>query len=1038
MGTIVGANSTVKVETRTPPVTDVDGDQVGTLTTLEVNVERLRKCLEQNVSGEVRFDAGSRAMYAHDASNYRMVPIGVVVPKTVEDVIRAVEAARQAGAPILPRGGGTAIPGQGVNTAVLVDFSKYLNRVLEIDFAAKTAWVEPGCNLDVLRKAAGKKGLTFGPDPATHSRNTLGGMIGNNSCGAHSVAWGRTSDNIECLDLLLYDGTRLTVGPTSDEDLELFIGEGGRRGRIYSDLKKLRDKYATLIRERYPKIPRRVSGYNLDELLPEKGFNVARALVGTEGTCATVLRAQCKLVPNPRAKALVVLGFDSLVESADAVPEVLRFHPMACEGFDEEIFEDLKKKGIEIKNRHLLPEGKAWLLVELGDETKGGVESAAQEFAKFLDSKNTPNKLIDDPDLEKALWGVREEALGAVSWVPGEKENHDGWEDSAVHPNDVGAYMRDLQSLMTKYRYHGAIYGHFGDGCLHVRLDFDLETAHGIAKYRRFVQEAANLVTRYGGSLSGEHGDGQFRGELLERMFGPELVEAFAEFKAIWDPDWKMNPGKVVAPFRVDENLELGTAYDPPQLKTRFQFPSDRNSFALAAHRCVGAGVCRRASGGTMCPSYMVTREEKHSTRGRARLLFEMVKGDPVKGSWKSEAVKEALDLCLSCKGCKADCPVQVDMATYKAEFLSHYYEGRVRPRQAYLFGWIQVWAKFASLAPGFINLVGHVPGLRGLIKRIAGVDQARELPEFAPYTFRAWWNARPAKNAGYRKVILWADTFNNHFHPTTGQAAVEVLEDAGFTVIVPKNQLCCGRPLYDYGFVDEGKRYLERILASLRDEIRAGTYIVVLEPSCCSVFRDELLNLFPNDSDAKRLSEQTLLLGEFLNKHAKDYKPPILSRTGFLHGHCHQKAIQHMDDEIELLQKMELDITHPETGCCGMAGGFGFEAGEKYEVSIKCGERALLPALRTISAETLLIADGFSCREQVRQATGRTPMHLAQVIQMGIHEGAGLPVRPYPERRYVKPSRPVGDIVKTCTLVGIVLYGIWRLGGALLSRERC
>ena len=993
----------------------------------------LYRDLTRTVDGEVRFDAGTRGMYSHDSSNYRMTPIGVVLPRTLEGVQASVATARRYGAPILARGGGTAIPGQGVNTALMIDFSKYLHHVIEIDADAKIGVVEPGCILDDLRDAAKKHGLTFGPDPATHSRNTLGGMIANNSCGIHSVMAGRTVDNIERLEVLLYDGSQFEVGPISESELIRIIDGGGREGEIYAALRNLAERYAPLIRERYPRIPRRVSGYSLDELLPERGLNVARSLVGSEGTCALVLRAWCKLVPHLPNRAVVVLGFDDIASAGDFVPEALAAKPIGCEGLDDAFIEDMRKKGMQPKRLDLLPKGRAWLLVEFGGTTKEEADAKAYELTKKLQHGDPPYRLLDDPQFERDLWDLREAGLGATAFIPGEKPNHEGWEDTAVHPEQVGRYLRDFQKLIDDYGYRGAIYGHLGDGCVHVRLDFDLETKHGIERYRSFVEDGADLVVRYDGSLSGEHGDGQARGELLEKMYGPELLEAFAEFKRIWDPDWKMNPGKKVLPYRLDENLTLGTGYNPPELETHFKFPDDHESFAFATRRCVGAGVCRRTSGGTMCPSFMATREEKHSTRGRARLLFEMVRGDPVTGGWKSEEVKDALDLCLSCKGCKGDCPVQVDMATYKAEFLSHYYRGRRRPRQAYLFGFIQIWARLAALAPGFVNLIAGTPGLGALAKKLAGIAPERSLPKFAPYTFLSWWATRPKLNANGPRVILWPDTFNNHFHPTTAQAAVEVLEDAGFQVIVPEGSYCCGRPLYDYGFLSLARDYLRRILDGLRNEIRNGDYIVVLEPSCCSVFRDELVNLFPHDEDAKRLSQQVFLLSEFLNKRANGYCPPRLHARALVHGHCHHKSLMKMDDESELLKKMGIEADMPETGCCGMAGGFGFEPGAHHIVSLKCGERVLLPAVRNAAEKTLILADGFSCREQIAQTTDRRAMHLAQVMQLAIHEGSQAE-RARPERGYVNAPSPLKEDVKTAVLVAICAYGAFKLVRGLVK----
>jgi Fe-S oxidoreductase len=555
---------------------------------------------------------------------------------------------------------------------------------------------------------------------------------------------------------------------------------------------------------------------------------------------------------------------------------------------------------------------------------------------------------------------------------------------------------------MNGYGYRGTLYGHFGHACVHSRLNFDMETAEGIAKYRRFVEEAADLVVSYGGSLSGEHGDGQSRAELLPKMFGPELVHAFNEFKSIWDPQWKMNPGKVVEPYKLDENLRLGAGYKPWDPPTHFQYVDDHGSMAHAMLRCVGVGKCRHHEGGVMCPSFRVTREEEHSTRGRAHLLWEMVEGDVIRDGWRDERVKDSLDLCLACKGCKSDCPVGVDLATYKAEFLSHYYKGRVRPRSAYAFANIDIWARLASAAPGLVNLTTQMPFLRDIAKLVAGIPRQRQIPPFAPQTFRAWYRNRRPRNAGEKPVLLWPDTFNNYFLPDTAKAAVDVLEAAGFEVELPQTGLCCGRPLYDWGMLDRAKALLLQILDALAPEIEAGIPLVVLEPSCAAVFRDEMIGLFPSDQRAQRLSKQTFLLSEFLEKRAPHFELPKLARKALIHGHCHHKSLMKMSDEEAVLRRMGIDHQAPAPGCCGMAGSFGFEA-DKYEVSMDIGELELLPAVRQASPESLIIADGFSCREQIAQGTDRHALHLAEVIQMAL-DGEGLDA--YPERNSVLRRR--------------------------------
>ncbi|MGK2859333.1 MAG: FAD-binding and (Fe-S)-binding domain-containing protein, partial [Thermoanaerobaculia bacterium] len=700
----------------------------------------LARELREAISGEVLFDAGSRALYATDSSNYRQVPIGVVRPRNADEVVAALEVARRHGAPILGRGAGTSLAGQCCNVAVVLDFSRHMNRILEVSATGGFARVEPGVVLDNLRDAAETHGLTFGPDPATHSRCTLGGMIGNNSCGVHSIMAGKTDANVEELEIVTYDGARMRVGETSEAELDAIIRAGGRRGEIYSKLRSIRDRYAPLIREKFPKIPRAVSGYNLPYLLPEHGFHVARALVGTESTCVVVLEAKARLVHSPPVRNLLVLGFSDVYAAADRVLDVLEFGCIGLEGFDDRLVNDVRACGLDPESMAMLPAGAGWLLVEFGGETLTEANGKAGRLISAM--RGAPGEvpsvlLLDDPRLAAKIWKVRESALGATAVVEGRGHAYEGWEDAAVPPARLGDYLRDLRKLLDRYGYIGDFYGHFGDGCVHTRNDFDLTSRDGTAKYRAYVTDAAQMVARYGGSFSGEHGDGQSRAELLPIMFGDELMGAFREFKDAWDPEWKMNPGKVVEAYRLDENLRIGENYREKRPATHFSFPRDDGSFDHAISRCVGVGLCRRESGGTMCPSWMVTREEQHSTRGRARLLFEMLEGQVVKNGWRSEEVKGALDLCLACKGCKSDCPTQVDMASYKAEFLAHYYEGRLRPLAAYTMGWIHLWARAGSLVPRLANFLLEWPISAGIMKRFAGIAARREMPKFAERTFR-------------------------------------------------------------------------------------------------------------------------------------------------------------------------------------------------------------------------------------------------------------------------------------------------------------
>jgi FAD/FMN-containing dehydrogenase/Fe-S oxidoreductase len=1066
-----------------------------------------RNDVQNDFQNNVRFDPGSRALYATDGSNYRQVPIGVVLPRDADDVLATIAVCRDFGAPILCRGGGTSLAGQCCNVAVVLDFSRYMSRILEIDPARRIARVQSGVVLDTLRNAAEKYHLTFAPDPASHDRCTIGGMIGNNSCGVHSVMAGKTDDNIEQLEVVTYDGTRLTLGegliqdagapflarpvrekwgfsggqdePCEDsrprkpalsepEERGESNGSGGpevsgrsesdrsssdRATQIHTALKQIAHEYADLIRQKFPNIPRRVSGYNLNYLLPENGFHLARALVGSEGTCATVLEATCRLVESPPHRVLLVIAYPDIFQCADRIPEIMSHHPIGLEGFDDLLVYYTRTKGINAEGLALLPEGGGWLMVEFGGQTIAEAEAQAHALIKSLTRRpNPPSVRWLAGQQAKRIWEIRESSLGVTSHVPGEPLNWEGWEDAAVAPEKLGAYLRDLRKMMSAFGYKGSLYGHFGHACVHTRLNFDFQSKEGIAKFRKFVEEAADLVVSYGGSLSGEHGDGQARGELLPKMFGPELMQAFQKFKSAWDPDWKMNPGKLIGlpgqtPNKLDENLRLGANYSTWEPQTRFQFPDDHGSLAAATLRCVGVGKCRREEGGVMCPSYRVTREEEHSTRGRAHLLWEMTQSPAredgiIRDGWRSEEVKQSLDLCLACKGCKSDCPVSVDVATYKAEFLSHYYEGRLRPRSAYAFGHIDLWARLASHAPGLVNLTTQLPFLRDIAKFVAGVAPQRTLPAFAPETFRSWFH-RTRKNSSWSggrlrppseaeralldsarwpsllgsprppaapwksgasaprqtreesrasapEVLLWPDTFNNYFHPATAKAAVEVLEAAGYRVTVPQANLCCGRPLYDFGMLDRAQSLLLNILDELAPEIEAGIPVVGLEPSCVAVFRDELINLFPHDHRAQALSRQTFLLSEFLEqglaRNSGSAPLPQLNRKALLHGHCHHKSIMKMTAEESLLHRIGIDFQSPAPGCCGMAGSFGFERdNDKYEISAAIGELELLPAVRKAPPDWLIIADGFSCREQIAQSTHRHALHLAEVLQMAL-----------------------------------------------------
>ncbi len=934
----------------------------------------LESQLRKKIRGEVRFDAGSRALYATDASNYRHIPIGLVIPLDESDVIATVEICRNLNAPILSRGAGTSLAGQGCNAAVILDFSKYMNKMGPVDPIARTVHVQPGIVLDRVREAAEKFALTYAPDPATHSRCTIGGMIGNNSCGIHALMGGKTVDNIHSLDILLYDGTRLTVGPTSDREIAQHIQSGGRIGGIYSSLKILRDTYGNLVRQKFPNIPRRVSGFNLDELLPENNFNLARALVGSEGTCAVILGATLNLVQSPQFRTLVGVGFEDVFIAADHVPLILTHKPIGLEGMDGLLLDALRRKQKSLADLPLLPEGRGFLLVEFGGASQAESDQQAADLAQSL--QGLAHARIYTKSEAARVWAIRESGLGATAFIPGIGTGWEGWEDAAVEPAKLGSYLRQIVALMHEYGYHSPMYGHFGQGCVHMRISFDLETGPGILAFREFMDRAADIALAHGGSLSGEHGDGQARGVLLPKMFGPELMSAFRTFKRIWDPANKLNPNKMIDGHEIHEDLRLGHDYAPWQPKTHFAFAEDGGSLASATLRCVGVGACRKQDAGTMCPSFMATGEELHSTRGRAHMLWELMQGEVLPNQWKNEDVKKSLDLCLSCKACKSECPVSVDMATYKAEFLAHHYEGGHRPLPHYAFGRIDLWAHIASFAPSLVNAINNAPIIGPFIKSLLHIHPNRTFPRFAKPFTREPRAAQPTASAD---VFLWADTFNNYFHPSTMRAAYQVLTGAGFRVSLPTEHLCCGRPLYDFGMLDTAKQYLHKVLHSLEPQIDAGTPIVVLEPSCASVFRDELTNLLPNDPRAAKLAAQTYLLSELLVKFAPNYQPPQLTRKVVVHGHCHHRATMSMADEMTILRATGAEVELLDSGCCGMAGPFGFEK-DKYEVSQKLGERVLLPAVRN-NPEAIIISDGFSCCEQITQNTTTRPKHLAELL---------------------------------------------------------
>jgi FAD/FMN-containing dehydrogenase/Fe-S oxidoreductase len=954
----------------------------------------LERDMRAAVRGEVEWDAGARALMTMDASNYRKVPAGVVAPLDAADVAAALAVCRAHGVPVTARGGGTSIAGQAVGEGVVLDFTRHMDRLLEIDPGTRTARVQPGLVLDGLRRAAAPYGLTFGPDPSTHSRCTLGGMIGNNACGSHSVAWGTTADNVLALDVLTYRGEQARIGREG-------LGPG-LPDRLRDGLAALADGNLALLRTGFPQLPRRISGYALDRLLPEHGRDAAGAFTGSEGTLGVLTEAVVRLVPAPTARALAVLGYADESAAARAAHQLLPLRPLTVEGMAADLVGEAAAAD--------LPRGGAWLFVETGGDGRSEALAHAREICRAAADGATGHAVLSDPARQRALWRIREDAAGTATRMPDGTEAWPGWEDCAVPPARLGEYLRDFRALLAAHGLRGAPYGHFGDGCVHVRIDFDLVDPAGVARFRRFSEDAADLVAAHGGSLSGEHGDGRARAELLPKMYGPELIALFSDFKDLWDPDGGMNPGTLVRPDPLDSSLRFAVlpSATPRPLAVEFAYPGDNGDFVAAVRRCVGVAKCRStvsvpAGGSTvMCPSFRATGDERHSTRGRARLLHEMLAGEVVTDGWRSPEVKQALDLCLSCKGCRSDCPVEVDMATYKAEFLHHHYRRRLRPRAHYSLGWLPVWLKIAQKFAPLVNFLGGFRSTAWLMKRFAGIAKERELPELAPERFTRWWHgntgaegrdgapagaepgrARPDDGLpdGAPEVVLWPDTFTEHLAPAAGRAAVRVLRAAGLRVTLPPADVCCGLTWVSTGQLTRAKAVMRRTLDRLEPLLAAGLPLVVLEPSCAAALRADLPELLgPGEPRAARLAAAVRTFAEALEQYAPGWQPPRLDRTAVGQTHCHQHAV--LGDAADRRLRARAGLTGDLAGgCCGLAGNFGFEPGH-YEVSAACAEEALLPALRAAGDDAVVLADGYSCRTQIAQlGPGRPARHLAEVL---------------------------------------------------------
>ncbi|MCZ4118623.1 FAD-binding and (Fe-S)-binding domain-containing protein [Streptomyces sp. H39-S7] len=925
----------------------------------------LEQAMRAAVRGTVAFDAGARALVTMDASNYRRVPLGVVAPRDADDVAAALAVCREHGVPVVPRGGGTSIAGQATGVGVVLDFTRHMRAIEHIDPQARTAVVQPGVVLDDLRAAAAEHGLTFGPDPSTHSRCTLGGMIGNNACGSHSVAWGTTADNVHELDVVTYGGERATLGR-------------GLPGPLHDRTAAFADERLSVLRTGFPDLPRRISGYALDRLLPEHGRDLARAFTGSEGTLGVLTRATVRLVEPPAARALAVLGYGDESAAADAAHLLLPLRPLTVEGMAADLVGAA---------RDSLPRGAAWLFVEVGGATAAEARARASELCRHAADGALDHAVLSEPAGQRALWRIREDAAGTATRMPDGSEAWPGWEDCAVPPARLGAYLREFRALLREHGLRGSPYGHFGDGCVHVRIDFDLLTLAGIARFRRFSEETADLVVAHGGSLSGEHGDGQARAELLPKMYGPELVALFGVFKELWDPAGGMNPGMLVRPAPMDSNLRFDVlpSRTAHPVDVEFTYPGDGGDFTAAVRRCVGVGKCRTSattsSGGdsVMCPSYRVTGEERHSTRGRARLLHEMLAGEIIEDGWRSAEVRDALDLCLSCKGCRSDCPVEVDMATYKAEFLHHHYAGRLRPRSHYSMGWLPVWLRAAAPYARLLNALARGP-LAGVAKRVAGIAPERGIPPLAREPFRRWWNRRARTSTMGTTVVLWPDTFTNHLSPQVGQAAVKVLEAAGLRVVLPPKAVCCGLTWVSTGQLGRARTVMRRTVDALTPALDAGLPIVVLEPSCGAALRADLPELLGSgDPRAARLAASVRTFAQALEELAPGWAPPRLDRPVVGQTHCHQHAV--LGDTAERRLRERAGLTGSLAGgCCGLAGNFGFERGH-HDVSVACAEEQLLPAVREAPAGAAVLADGYSCRTQLAQLAGTAGRHLAELL---------------------------------------------------------
>lgn len=941
-------------------------------------MEDLSWALRDAGLSEVDMSSRARAEFSADASLYRVPPAAVVRPRDVDEVAAVLRVAEETKTPITPRGAGTSIAGNSVGPGILLDFTKHFDRILDVDPGSRTATVQPGVVLDSLQAAAAPHGLRFGPDPSTHNRCTIGGMLGNNACGSRALGYGRTADNVRSIEFLTGTGRWISASKGMDP-------AGSPTQAALSDL--IRQNLA-IVRTQFGKFGRQVSGYSLEHLLPENGFNLAKALVGTEGTLGITTEVTLGLVDRPTDSVLVVLGYPDMAAAADAVPALLPHKPVAIEGIDKRIVDVVTaRKGAGRVPE--LPQGKGWLMVELAGRRVEELSALAAQMVRDADALDS--MVITDAKQAATIWRIREDGSGLSARSMENRPAHAGWEDSAVPPERLGDYLREFDELLDTFGLTSMPYGHFGDGCVHARIDFPLDRSGGRAKFREYLFEAAKLVARHGGSMSGEHGDGRARGELLPMMYSPEAIDLFASVKGVFDPLDLLNPGVIVRPRPVHADVRVSEA-KPVTRRLALNFAHDHGDFSEAVHRCTGVGKCRAdttGSGGVMCPSYLATGEEKDSTRGRARILQEMVNGSLVRKGWRAPEIREALDLCLSCKGCASDCPTGVDMASYKSEVLHQSYKHRPRPVTHYSLGWLPRWARLAAHAPKLANGAMGNRALARLAKLFGGIDKRRDLPSFTEQTYREWYAANRGEQGsrvdGQSPVLLWVDTFTNYFQPEVAVTATEFLESLGFAVHIPEKPVCCGLTWISTGQLNTARRMIRRSIKAVEPFTRLGVPIVGLEPSCTGVFRSDAAELLRDKkrmplSRVEEVAESTYTLAELLRQYRPQWTPPDLSGTEIVaQPHCHQHAVLGWQADEDLLTEAGAQV-RSVGGCCGLAGNFGVERGH-YEVSVKVAENSLLPAVREASDDAVVLADGFSCRTQLDQLADQRALHLAELL---------------------------------------------------------